>query len=251
MRATGKAGARAALVALAAPFALVTTVTGRSSAADSSPPPQPTLAPDARIDFSETPPEGKTTEESTAKVDYNAPPPSRPRKKGFVLESTIGALGFIGEFRHVAPTAFWLRTQFGYEFFSWLMLFASGELAFTDTSEASDPSHSRAFPLYAFGGGLRGTLHLGERIGIYLSGDVGAMTADIPKGSLAIFGFKNVEALNPYFGGHVGFEWYQIDRHLALTLAAGVRDALGFSRSGTNAAPPLLWDGGVALRYTF
>src|SRR5260221_435940 len=30
-------------------------------------------------------------------------PPARPRRKGLVLESTIGVLGFSGQFRHVAP----------------------------------------------------------------------------------------------------------------------------------------------------
>jgi hypothetical protein len=229
-------------------------VTRPARAADAAPAPAPTLAPDANVDFSEAAPEGKTTEESTAKVDYNAPPPSRPRKKGFVLESTIGALGFLGHFQHVAPTAFWLRTQLGYEFFTWLMLFASGELAYTDTSEATDPSHSQAFPIYGVGGGLRGTIHATERVAITLSGDVGGMASDIPKGSLGQFGYGQAEGFNPYFGGHLGVEWYQVDRHLALAAQGGVRDAVGFSRNqlaGAGSDLPLLWDGGVALRYTF
>ena len=42
-------------------------------------------------------------------------PPPRPRRKGLVLESTLGVLGFAGQFRHVAPPAYWLHAQLGYE----------------------------------------------------------------------------------------------------------------------------------------
>jgi hypothetical protein len=243
-------------LALVAIPAIVAGLAGQARAADTGPAaaPAPTLAPDANVEFSESAPEGKTTDEATAKVDFNAPPPSRPRKKGFVLESAIGALGFLGRFQHVSPAAPLLRTQLGYEFFSWLMLFVSGELAYTDTSEAADPSHVRAFPIYGIGGGLRGTIHATERFAFTISGDVGGMASDLPKGSLGQYGFGQAEGFNPYFGGHLGVEWYQVDRHLAVAAQGGLRDATGFARAqlaGAGGDTPLLWDGGLALRYTF
>src|SRR5438309_154064 len=85
-------------------------------------------------------------------------PPPLPRKKGLVLESSLGALGFAGQFRHVAPTAPWMHLTLGYEIFKWLMPFAEGEVAYTSTSVAQDPSKQHSFPILGFGGGLRGTL---------------------------------------------------------------------------------------------
>ena len=66
----------------------------------------------------------------------------RPRRPGLVLESTLGVLGFGGQFRHVAPPGFWMHMQLGYELFNWLMVFASGELTFT----SSDHSASTVLP---------------------------------------------------------------------------------------------------------
>src|SRR5262245_4198365 len=43
-----------------------------------------------------------------------APPPP-PRKKGFVLDATLGGLGFLGSFRRVAPLAPWMHLLFGFE----------------------------------------------------------------------------------------------------------------------------------------
>jgi hypothetical protein len=178
-------------------------------------------------------------------------PPLPPRKKGFVLEGALGALGFLGQFRRVAPTAPWLHLQFGYEFTNWLMLFAEGELAFSDTSVASGPSQSRAFPIFGLGLGPRFTLHLTERVGVYAQGQIGVLKADVPKNSFAILGYRDAESLGLNLGARVGVEWYQMDRHMALGLAVGVRDAKGFAKYTGASDTPLMWDGSLAIRYTF
>ncbi len=178
-------------------------------------------------------------------------PPPLPHKKGLVLESSLGALGFLGSFRRVAPTAPWLHTQLGYELFKWLMFFGEGELAFTDTSNAQDASKTRAFPIFAFGGGGRFTLHFTERTAIFAQGDLGLMKADVANNAFALLGYRKAERLGLYFGGRLGFEWYQIDRHLALGVQVGVRDATGFAKTIGGGDTPVMWDGGVALRYTF
>ena len=178
-------------------------------------------------------------------------PPPLPRKKGVVLESSLGALGFAGQFRHVAPTAFWMHMQVGYEFLSWLMAFAEGQLAYANTSIAQDASKAHSFPILGFGGGARATIRITERVSIYGQGSIGAMKADVPKQALFIIGFRDAEAFNPYFGGRVGVEWYQIDRHLALGFGIGVRDAQGFARLASTSDTPLMWDAALSLRYTF
>jgi hypothetical protein len=178
-------------------------------------------------------------------------PPPLPRKKGVVVEGSMGALGFLGQFRHVAPPAIWLHTQVGYEVASWLMLFGYGELAFTDTSNAADESQSRAFPIFGFGGGARLTLHVSERVALFGQGELGALKADVPRNALAILGYRNAESLGLGAGARVGVEWYQVDRHMALGLAVGVRDAGGFAKLGLKSDTALMTDASVAIRYTF
>jgi hypothetical protein len=178
-----------------------------------------------------------------------APPPP-PRHKGLVLESGLGALQFLGQFKHTSPLAPWAYLQLGYEPLRWLMIFGYGELSFTDTSEASDETHSIAFPIIGFGGGVRVTIHATPRVAFFAEGTGGAMQADVPKGALAIYGFPNAETLGATVGGRLGVEWYMIDRHMALGLGVGLRDLLGFA-SSLGGDTPLALDATAAIRYTF
>jgi hypothetical protein len=214
----------------------------------------PPLPPDTPLTIAPTPPQGKTGEvDTTLPAPPPEAPPPRPRKKGIVLESTVGAMGFTGQLRHVSPPGFWLHTQLGYELLEWLMVLGEGELGFTDTSVSQDPSHAKAFPIFGFGGGLRLTIHPTPRFAFFVQGQAGALEAYVPHGTLAILGYPKAESFGAQVGGRLGVEWYMIDRHLALVAQGGVRDALGFVRSGPGAPSdlPLMWDGAVGLRYTF
>lgn len=192
--------------------------------------------------------------QSSALVDAPAAPPEAPPpppyKKSVVLDSSLGALVFLGKFGKTAPPAPFLRVQLGYELFKWLMLLGEGELGFTDTSGSQDPPKTRAFPIFGFGGGARVTVRFTDRVGLYVQGDVGAMKADIRRRALEIIGFKDAEDLGLYLGGRLGLEWYQLDRHFALGLTGGLRDATGFKRTiGTDT--PLAFDAGASIRYAF
>lgn len=160
-------------------------------------------------------------------------------------------LAYLGAFRRLAQPAFFQRIQAGYELFNWLMIFAGGEFAFTDTSVGQDASKARAFPIWGFDGGARLTMRPIDRLGIFLQGDVGLMKADVPANALAVLGYPDTEQLRPYFGGRVGLEWYQLDRHLSFGLAAGPRLATGFKRNYGAGDTPLMWDAALTLRYTF
>jgi hypothetical protein len=212
----------------------------------------PTLSPDTKVDFSTEAPEGKVsnTPAPAPGSEVDAAPPLRPRHKGLVLESTLGMLGFAGQFRHVAPTAPWLHAQLGYEVMPWLMLFGEGELAFTDTSEA-EPLNVHAFSIWGFGGGGRATFHATDRVAFFGQASVDALGANVPHDTLAIIGYRTAESLNASFGVRAGIEWYQMDRHLALTLQAGGRDAQGFQRFLASSDFPLMWDAAAGIRYTF
>lgn len=191
----------------------------------------------------------------TAGAEVEGPPPEAPPptpyKKTLVIDSSIGALAFLGQFGKTAPTAPWLHTQLGYELFSWFMIYAEGDLAFTDTSGTQKPPKTRAFPIFGFGGGVRFTVHVTERVGLYAQTGVGAMKADVANRSLAIIGFREAESLGLYLGGRLGFEWYQLDRHFALGLNAGIRQARNFTKSGGGSDNGLALDGGASLRYAF
>jgi hypothetical protein len=188
---------------------------------------------------------------TTPKEDQEAAPPPLPRHKGVVLESSLGGLVFLGRFRQIAPPAPWLHAELGYEVFPFLMFFGEGELAFTDTSVAQDPSKARAFPMFGVGGGARLTVHVTDRVALYGQGSLGALKADIANNALANVGFRNAESLGLSLGARLGVEWYQIDRHFALGLALGIRDAKGFATTGPGGDTPLMLDASLALRYTF
>lgn len=178
-------------------------------------------------------------------------PPPLPRKKGLVLESGLGALAFLGKFGNTAPAAPWVDTELGWEFFKWLMLFGYGELGFTGTSSSQPEASATYFPVYGFGGGLRFTVHATERVAFFLQGSAGAISAIVPRGTLAIVGFQNAENLGFAAGGRLGVEWYQIDRHMALTLGVGLRDAFNFKLVAGGSDLPLVLDASLAIRYTF
>lgn len=223
---------------------------GREAGSSSSAP--AAISPDAAIDFSVQPPEGQTQASRASNPEaLGQPPPVRPRHTGLVLESTLGVLGFAGQFRHVAPAAYWLHAQLGYELLRWLMVFGSGEVALTDTGESLDQSQSMAFALWGFDAGLRATIHASDRVAFYAQSELGALTADVVHGSLELLGFPNAESLKVTYGGRLGGEWYQVDRHMALFVAAGGRYAQGFAKVIGPADLPVLWDAGAGLRYTF
>jgi hypothetical protein len=180
-----------------------------------------------------------------------APPPP-PSHHGLVLESRLGALTYLGQWRHEAPPSVWLYTQIGFELprpFGWIMPFGYGELAVMSTSVGNDESHSIGFPVYGFGGGLRFTARI-KRIAVFGQGAIGVTRADTPQGSLADLGFPGMETLSLSIGGRLGVEWYQVDRHMAIGLGVGVRDALGFKKEFGSDVPVVI-DSSAALRYTF
>jgi hypothetical protein len=212
-----------------------------------------TLPADAHIDIAPTPPEPVATEAPTdvGREGLAEAPPPRPRRKGLVLESTLGVLGFAGQFKHVAPPAYWLHAQLGYEVTDWLMLFGEGELGFTTTGESQDESHSKAFSIWGVGGGARATFHVSPRVAFFVQGAIDGLVADVPHNALTVLGFRNAESLGLSFGARVGVDWYQIDRHLALTAQLGGRDATGFAKVAAGGDTPLMWDAALGLRYTF
>jgi hypothetical protein len=251
-----RAQALAMFVALAA-----IAVDGRAFAqADELPPigatetkPAPTTAPTANANTSVAS-EGATP--SVAESDLlpkpiPEAPPTRPHKKGLVLEGSLGAMGFTGAFRHVAPAGPWMRVLLGYEPFNWLMVYGEGEMMFTDTSIAEDPTQARAFPILGFGGGVRFTAHFTPRAAIYLEGGAGALKADIAKDALSEIGFRDAETFGVFYGGRIGLEWYQIDRHLAIGVSGGARDATNFAGTIGNSSTPIFWDGAAFIRYVF
>jgi hypothetical protein len=252
-----------AALAVTLPFGERTTWAGPPAAVSSessaaAPANGPVLSEDeaAHLQISTEPGGGKTTAESDRAPGerdqaLGLPPPPRPRHTGLVLETTLGMLGFAGQFRHVSPPAYWLHGQLGYEVFPWLMVFAEGEMALTDTSESQDESHTLAYSMFGFGGGVRATLHATSRVAIYAQGDVGALTANVPHDSLKLLGYPSAETLDAQFGGRIGVDWYQVDRHMALCAALGGRLAEGFAKQFGPADTPLLWDIGAGVRYTF
>ncbi|MEO6601139.1 MAG: hypothetical protein ABIQ16_14770 [Polyangiaceae bacterium] len=190
----------------------------------------------------------KTRADSGAEEEELAPPPP-PRHKGFVVESGIGAFGQIGEMKHISPIAPWFHLQFGYEPFRFLMVFAEGDLMVSNTSYAHQPPPTRTYSLWGVGAGLRGTVKVSDRVGLYLQGSLGGaeVTADV----LYSYGYRNADKFNLYLAGELGLEWYQVSPHLALTVHGGIRDYTRTFNRDLSSQPPLAWVSALGLRYTF
>jgi len=175
-------------------------------------------------------------------------PPSPPRKHGLVIEGSVGALGHLGDMKHVSPVAPWFRLQVGYEIFAWLMAFGQGDVALASTAYAHRPPDQRAYALFGFGAGARASWQPLSALGFYLQGEggLGSVNEDV----LSTYGYRYADQLRPYFGGTLGVEWFQINPHYALAAYGGGRDYVqSFERTyGSN--PPLVWVSGLALRYT-
>ena len=192
-----------------------------------------------------------------------APPPP-PHRNGFVLEQSLGAVGFAGKLGGlVAHPVPWAQTMFGYELFRChddkgnrkacpfeLMPLVEGDLAYGDTGSSVGPAQNRPFPLFAFGAGVRLGFQITNRLGLYVQGTAGGDVAYVQSGVLVNFGFGNAEKLGFQVGGRAGLEWYQIDRHLALGLSGGARYMANVAYE-VGGDLPLAWDATVDIRYTF
>lgn len=190
------------------------------------------------------PPRVDTTE------SLEAPPPP-PRHSGLVLQSNLGALFFPGSFGKLSPPAPHFRVALGYEIFKWLMAFGEGEIAFGSTAVANDAPYTRTFPIWGFGAGVRGTLPIGTRVGLWLEAAPGFWTAQTATNALGVLGFRDAESLGFFVRGRVGVDWYQIDRHFALFVAGGARFAPSFTYATGSAGLPLVAEASAGLRYTF
>src|SRR5258708_3406119 len=60
-------------------------------------------------------------------------PPPPPRKRGIVIETGLGVMGFLGRLKTISPAASLFHVQLGFEPFKWFMLFGQGDLGFTST----------------------------------------------------------------------------------------------------------------------
>lgn len=171
-----------------------------------------------------------------------------PRRRGLVIEGSAGALGHLGDMRHVSPIAPWLRLQVGYEPFDWLMVLGQGDLALANTSLARRPPDTRSYGLFGFGLGARLTWRPAEVIGLYLQGEAGiaSVTADV----LATYGYFDADRIRPYLGGTAGIEWLQVSPHYGLALYGGVRDYVQSFERSYGERPPLAWISGLSIRYS-
>jgi hypothetical protein len=175
-----------------------------------------------------------------------APPPP-PRRHGFVVESSAGALGQVGDLRHVSPLSPWIRGAFGWEPTHWIMLLAQGDVAFGSTAYANPPPDPRGYALWALSAAVRLGYQASPTVGLYVQGELGAtrVTNDV----LSSYGFRDANQAGPYFGGLIGLDWYQVSPHYALVLQGGARSyAQVLGREGGSAA--MGWIGALGLKYT-
>jgi hypothetical protein len=231
------------LVASSLALAAVIAVAGPVRAEDDETTPQPTS--EQLQAWLATKPASADISTPTAP---EAPPPP-PRRHGFVVETTVGAMGQVGAMQHVSPTLPWFRAAFGWEPAKWVMLLAQGDIAFGNTSYASPPPDPRGFALYGFSAAARFGFSPADRIGLFAQGEFGI--ARVSNDVLATYGFTDANSIGPYFGGLVGFEWYQVSPHVALVVHAGVRSYGNILDRAIGSDSAIAWLGSGGLKYTF
>jgi hypothetical protein len=176
-----------------------------------------------------------------------APPPP-PRKHGLVVEGAVGGIFHMSTLQNVSPTSPEFKLSLGYEVLDPLLLFVDASMFMSSTRYARRPPDPRTYAYYAFGGGARFTLDIADSFGLHVQADAGMGTAT--EDVLVIYGYRDSTELNLYFGGQLGFEWYQVNPHYALALHAGLRDYLGLERE-LSSDPPLVIHTSAAIKYTF
>lgn len=173
-----------------------------------------------------------------------------PRRHGFVLESGVGFVTQVGSLAHITPTAPDFELRFGYEFLTWLMPFIEADIAFANTSYASEPPPPRSYFHFAAGGGARFTLPVGRILAVFAQGSLG-LAAISEQNVLSIYGFPDADEPNLYLDGRIGLEWYQVNPHLALGVHGGLRSyGQGLTRERGGDAP-LAVLASANLRYAF
>jgi hypothetical protein len=173
-----------------------------------------------------------------------------PRRHGLVVESGLGLLFQLGSLKNITPTAPLFQARVGYEFLDFLMPFLEFDIAFCTTAYASEPPPPRSYWHYAGGAGLRFTVPVGKTFALFGQGSLGFARVS-EQNVLSIYGFPDADEFNLYFGGEAGFEWYQINPHLALAAHGGVRyygQGLTRDRGG---GVPMGAIGSLQLRYAF
>jgi hypothetical protein len=170
-----------------------------------------------------------------------------PRRHGVVIEGSVGALGHLGDMRHVSPIAPWFRLQLGYELLDWLMLYGAADVALSSTSYAQRPPEKRGYALFGASAGARVAWQPASVLGFYLQADAGLSSVD--QDVLATYGYADADRLRPFVGGMLGIEWFQVSPHYALSLYGGARDYVQNFERRNGSRPPIAWVSGLAIRY--
>jgi hypothetical protein len=193
-------------------------------------------------------PSGAVPADSATPGPEEAPPPP-PHRHGVTIESSIGALTYLGPLQHITPTSPWFHLKLGFEPWRWLLVFAETDQVFSTTSYAHPPPPPRTYRMYGFGGGLRFTVKFIERLGGYVEGSGGI--AEASTDVLEVYGYTHATEWSPYFGGRLGLEWYPVNPHLAVSAHGGVRSYQAGLKREQSQELALAVLGGLALRYTF
>ena len=177
-----------------------------------------------------------------------APPPP-PRHRGLLVEGSVGALGQLGALQHVSRTAPWFHLGLGYEVTHWFTVLAETDITVASTSLANPPPEPRGYTLFGFSGAGRFSWEVSPVVSLFAEGEVGL--AEVSSDILTTYGFNDANSLEPYFGGALGAEWFQVNPHYALGVRAGVRSYGALLDRSFGGDTALAWLGAATLRYTF
>jgi hypothetical protein len=163
---------------------------------------------------------------------------------GFFAEAQLGAQGFLGDLGDVSTPGPRLAVDFGYEFASWFSVLIQGDIAFHDTKNREQPTHT-VYEMAGASAGARFSLPINARAALWVDGLFGMVWTggDV----LHALGFKDASKLGMAYGGELGFDWHVRAPHHSFGLLAGTRALPGLVRDGYS----LSLYGSAYLRYVF
>lgn len=171
-----------------------------------------------------------------------------PFRRGPLVEGTLGVYAPTGTLKNLSAPGPWLRLALGWDFTRWLAVYAAGDVAFLSTGRAPPPPGERGYMVWGFGGGLKLSLPIGERVRIPLRAELG-MHRVADDGVLVNYGYASARDLGFSYGAMLGFEWRAASRHYGLAVEAGIRNDSALAFPGKSQSPFAIL-GGVTLHYT-
>ena len=205
----------------------------------------------------QTEPEGETPgpdleEPDPTRLDVERLPPEAIRvtrdlyARGFFLESSVGARGFVQGIGRVVAPGFHFDVGVGYELTRWFAVRLAFDASLHQTTAPTPPAQS-VVQLIGVIAEARFAANVSPRIQLFLGGEFG--TVWVLGDVLRTYGYQDISTTGLTYGGRGGIDYHFRDRHHSMGLAGGARYYPSLASPYDQGA--IGWQGDAYFRYVF